>query len=168
MFSLLFLNKAIYWIYLMKICKSSFQKCTFQQTLFPKKSFHLNLHVSFRAFFFHKSVVIAKKTPAKYLQQEWDSSVTVNSWITPSIFKILFILTVSILEILHYILRIPISCGYRPVFQICSDFWLKFLLYITLKHRPILLKIWHRNSKSSNTVACLSVSTVSQWSPAQL
>lgn len=93
-------------MYLTKICKLSSQNCTFQQTFFPKKSFHLNLHVSFREFFFHKSVLIARKTPAKELQQEWDPSVTVNGWIIPYIFKVL---SVSGLEILPYILRIPIS-----------------------------------------------------------
>lgn len=88
-----------------------------------------------------------------------------NGWIIPCIFKILFILTISTFDTLSYILRIPISWGYRPIFQICLEFWLKFWLYITLKHRPILLKIRHRNSKTPNTIADLSGSTVSQFPP---
>lgn len=120
-FSLLFSSKTIYQMYLTKICKSSAQNCVFQQTFFPKNGFHLNLHVSFIALFFHKSAVIAKKTLAKYLQQEWGSSVTMNEWVILCIFKVLFILTVSILESLPYILRISISWEYRIVFQICSD-----------------------------------------------
>lgn len=67
--------------------------------------------------------------------------------------------------ILPYILRIPISWGYRPIFQICSGFSLKIWPYITLKQRPILLKIWHWASKTPHMSAGLSGSPASH-SPA--
>lgn len=58
--------------------------------------------------------------------------------------------------ILPCILRILISWEYRSIFQTCSGFFLKIWLHITLKQRPILLKIWHWNSKTPNITACLS------------
>lgn len=74
-----------------------------------------------------------------------------SSWLSPAI--------------LPYTLRILISWGYGSIFQICSGFSLKIWLYITWKQRPILLKIWHWNSKTPNIIACLSGSTASHSPP---